>query len=196
MEPLAAGAGAGEHDTFPLAATGHYAGGEVGVIAFDIRNHLLLDPDRMDALVLTIDTLRRLSAPQDLKIVPTGTFVSVSTFSRATLISPAGWRSTLIPNQWGRVRFRPLEAGRYTVTGGSGIKVQVFANYYDAAESDLATAPPPQSGRSTPAANTAMHGEFQVEPAAFILIALALLSFVAESAMLTRRALRWGAGHV
>jgi hypothetical protein len=196
MEPLAAGAGAGEHDTFPLAATGHNADGEVGVIAFDIRNHLLLDPDRMDALVLTIDTLRRLSAPQDLKIVPTGTFVSVSTFSRATLISPAGWRSTLIPNQWGRVRFRPLEAGRYTVTGGSGIKIQVFANYYDAAESDLATVPPPPSGRSTPAANAAMHGEFQVEPAAFILIALALLSFVAESAMLTRRALRWGAGHV
>jgi hypothetical protein len=41
-----------------------------------------------------------------------------------------------------------------------------------------------------------MHGEFQVEPAAFILIALALFAFVAESAMLMRRALRWGAGHV
>lgn len=196
MEPLARGAGAGEHDSFPLAATGRNAGGEVGLIAFDIRNHLLLDPDRMDALVLAIDTLRRLSTPQDLKIVPTGTFVPVSTFSRAALISPNGSRSTLIPDQWGRVRFRPLEAGRYVVIDGSGSKVQVFANYYDAAESDLATRPPPQSGQSTPAAKAAMHGEFQVEPAALLLIALALLFFVAESAMLTRRAARWGAGHV
>jgi len=195
MDPLARGAGVGEHNSFALAATGRNPDGEVGVISFDIRNHLLLDPDRMDALVLTIDTLRRLVAPQDLRIVSTGAFVSVPSFGRATLISPDGSRRTLIPDQWGRVRFRPLDAGRYNVIGEGG-NVQVFANYYDAAESDLAAIPPPPGRPSPRLASVSVHGEFHVVPAALALAALALLFFVAESAMLTRRAARWGAGHV
>ena len=92
------------------------ADGEVGVITFDIRKHLLLDPDRMDALVLTIDTLKQLTAPADVKIVSTGAFVSVSTFTPVVVNAPDGMkRKRCNSDQWGLVHFRALEAGRYIV---------------------------------------------------------------------------------
>ena len=59
MDTLAQGAPVGGRDSFPVAAVGHNPDGEVGILAFDVRNHLLLDPDRMDALVLTVDALKR-----------------------------------------------------------------------------------------------------------------------------------------
>jgi hypothetical protein len=60
MEPMAEGTGAGEHSAFPVVALGRDARGRLGVIAFDVDNHLLLDPDRLEALVLTIDLVKRL----------------------------------------------------------------------------------------------------------------------------------------
>lgn len=196
MDPLGHGGSAGGHDSFPLAATGRNGGGAVGVITFDIRNHLLLDPDRMDALVLTIDTLRAILVPPDLKVVPTGSFVPVSAFGRAMLVSPDGSRNVLVPDQWGRVHFRPLQAGRYFVIAGART-VEVFANYYDAAESDLAAMPAPPRPQATPrAANAPVYREVQVAPATTLLVVLALLFILAESALVVRQASRWGVRHV
>ncbi len=196
MDPLARGTNAGGHDSFPLAATGRNAGGEVGVITFDIRNHLLLDPDRMDALVLTIDTLRTMLVPPDLKVVPTGRSVPVSVFGQATLVKPDGSRDVLPPDPWGRVHFRPLEAGRYFVVAGPRM-IEVDANYYDAAESDLALIPPPPLPHATPrAGNAPVYREVRIAPATMLLILLALLFILAESALIVRQASRWGLRHV
>ena len=49
MDLLATATGPG-HSSIPLAAIGRAAGGPVGVIAFDVRDHLLLAPDHLDAL--------------------------------------------------------------------------------------------------------------------------------------------------
>ncbi|HKV56384.1 MAG TPA: hypothetical protein VJN94_17250, partial [Candidatus Binataceae bacterium] len=196
MDALAMGAAAGDRNSFPLAAAGRNPGGEVGVIAFDIRNHLLLDPDRMDALVLVVDTLKRTAAPNDVKVVSTGSFVPISTFGPATLIAPDGSTSRLTPDQWGRVRFRPLEAGAYVVSAKDR-RVGVFANYYDASESDVSgssVGPAPSESSSSPA--LLQRSETYVEPLVLPLILLAMLVFLAESALVTRRALRWGARHV
>ncbi|MGH7837324.1 MAG: hypothetical protein ACREQC_05790, partial [Candidatus Binataceae bacterium] len=140
MEPLALGAEAGDPSSFPLAAIGRTPAGATGVIGFDVRNHLLLDPDRLEALLLTIDAIRRLAAPPDARVVATGEFVPMATFAPATLITPAGVQSRLTPDRAGRVRFRAFEAGRYELRAGRQT-IAVYANYYDAAESDLAAAP-------------------------------------------------------
>ena len=59
---------------------------------------------------------------------------------------------TMTADKWGRVRIRPLQAGRYTVESG-GVTTQVLANYYDAAESDLGAKP--QAEASAPAERAA-----------------------------------------
>lgn len=194
MESMARGVGVGEHQSFPLAAIGHNGDGEIGVLAFDVRNHLLLDPDRMDALVLTVDLLRSLVAPRDIMVEATGSFVSVPSAARAQLAAPGGSIRTLLPDQWGRVRFRALESGRYLVTGG-GPAVAVFANYFDAGESDLsATAGAAET--STPPAATGGPSQISVQPIAIPLIALALFALLGESLLLARRAVRWRVTHV
>jgi Aerotolerance regulator N-terminal len=196
MDPLALGVGAASHESFALAAVGRSPSGAVGVIAFDIRNHLLLDPDRMDALVLTIDTLRQLVVPANLEVVPTGEFVAIPAFAPAMLVSPDGSRQKLAPDKWGRVHFRPLEAGRHFVLV-HGNPIEIVANYYDAGESDLATA----SAAVTPRQPTSLekstgYREIQVQPLTMLLIALALLLMLAESALLLRQASRLGVRHV
>jgi hypothetical protein len=197
MDPIARGAGAGEVRSFPLAAIGRNPTSEIGVITFDVRDHLLLDPDRMDALVLTVDVLKRLTAPQNIKVVRTGQFVPISTFGKATLTLPDGLTRTLMPDQWGRVSFRPLQIGRHVVSA-NGRTVEVFANFYDAAESDLA-APAAETGSGAGPAPRQFAATSQVavvEPYAYPLIALALLLFMAESVVLARRAMRWRVRHV
>ncbi|MGH7933645.1 MAG: BatA domain-containing protein [Candidatus Binataceae bacterium] len=196
MDVIARGAAVGEQSSFALAGSGRNAQGEVGVIAFDVRDHLLLDPDRMDALLLTVSMIKGLIAPQDLKIVSTGDFVELPIFARARLIAPAGGGvTTLEPDQWGRVRFRPLEAGLYRVES-NGHQVKVYANYYDASESDLAAAPATNPSTPTAKAAAPLRGELHAEPVAALLMALALLFLLAESALLARRASRWGMRHV
>jgi hypothetical protein len=196
MDSLARGAPiGGGHDSLPIAAVGRDSEGEVGVLTFDIRNHLLLDPDRLDALVLTIDTLKRVLAPQNVKVVATGTFVAVSTFGAATLTAPDGSTTGLQPDQWGRVRFRPLEAGRYVVRGGHR-EVAVYANYYDAAESDLASSPVASELERPVQFTTPGHSENYPEPAGLVLIVAAILLLLAESAVIAQRAIRLGVRHV
>jgi hypothetical protein len=195
MDTLARGAPVGGHDSLPIAGVGRNSEGEVGVLTFDVRNHLLLDPDRLDALVLTVDTLKRVVAPQNIKVVATGTFVAVSTFGPATLIAPDGSSTGLQPDQWGRVRFRPLQTGRYVVRG-SHREVAVYANYYDAAESDLALSLTASEFDRPVQFATPAHSENYPEPAALVLIVVATFLVLAESALLAGRALRWGVRHV
>ena len=195
MEPVARGVSAGEHATFPLAAFGYDGNTAFGVIAFDVRDHLLLDPDRMDALVLTIDLLQRLLAPRDLLIEPTGAFVSVAAGEHAWLTAPDGTIHALVSDQPGRVRFRILESGRYLVSG-DGPAIAVYANYYDAAESDLsAPATTPAFSSSVPSA-AAGPSRLSVRPIAMPLVALALIALLGESILLALRETRWRAGRV
>jgi hypothetical protein len=190
MDSLARGAPLGGQDSLPMAAVGRNAQGEVGVLSFDIRNHLLLDPDRLDALVLAIDTLKRLVAPEDVKVVATGAFVTATTFAPATLTAPDGTTASLPPDQWGRVRFRPLEVGRYMVRGGQR-SVAVYANYYDAGESDLAVAPAPSEPKQSFQANAPSHSENYPQPAGLTLIVAATFLVLVESALIAQRAIRW-----
>jgi Aerotolerance regulator N-terminal len=191
MDSLARGAPLGTHNSLPIAAVGRNQDGELGVLSFDVRDHLLLDPDKLDALVLTVDTIKRVVAPENIKVVATGAFVAIPIFSAATLTAPDGSNIILQPDQWGRVRFRPLEVGHYAVRGGAR-DVAVYANYYDAGESDLASS----SGVSEPkrpvriAAPT--HSENYPRPATPGLILAAILLVLAESALITQRTIRWG----
>ncbi len=194
---LLATATAPGHPSIPIAAVGRAANGPVGVLAFDVRNHLLLAPDHLDALVLTVDLMKQLTAPRDILIVPTGADVSVPATGSARVTQPDATVRTVSADKWGRVRIRPLQAGRYTVESG-GVTTQVLANYYDAAESDLATKPQAEAvapvGKAAALAN--VQSARQVQPLVFILIALALLALTIESAMLIRHAGRWGMRHV
>ena len=195
MDLLARGAPVGAHDSFPVAAAGRSPEGEVGVLAFDVRGHLLLDPDRMDALVLTVDTIKRLVAPQNLKVVATGTFVAVPTFAAALLTAPNGSTTRLQPDQWGRVHFLPLEDGRYVVNSGRQ-DVKVYANYYDAGESDLAVSAAVSGPQRPLQFADPRRTESFPQPVSLILIAVAALLLLAESGLITHRAIRWGARYV
>lgn len=199
MEPLAQGADATLAAPFPLAAAGQTQQGWIGLLAFDVRNRLLLDPDRLDALLLAIDTVRLVSAPPGPTVVTTGEPVTVPTFAAATLVAPDGARSPLTPDRWGRVHFRPLLAGRYLVIAQRHA-TEVYANYYDEAESDLAgpaaapatPAAPPRARISVPASLITT----RVVPLTTALGGIVLLILLVESALLTRRARRWGFDHV
>ena len=185
------------HSSIPLAAIGRGAGGPVGVLAFDVRDHLLLAPDHLDALVLTIDLIKQLIAPRDILIVPTGADVSVPASGTARVAQPDASARIVTADKWGRVRIRPLQAGRYSVESG-GATTQVFANYYDAAESDLGAKPQAEANAPAEKAAAASNAQYarEVQPLVFILIALALLALTIESAMLIGHAGRWGMRHV
>jgi hypothetical protein len=195
MTAMARGAGVADHSLIPLAAFGKRADGAVGVIAFDIRNHLLLDPDRMDALVLTIDMLRRLVAPANQQVATTGTYVEVAATGHAVrLVAPDGSVRMIEPDQWGLVRFCPLMAGRYRLLDG-GAGTNVFANYYDARESDLETMAAPAVNPPRQPVEVRSSG-FEVQPFTLPLIALALLALLGESLLLARRAQHWSVSGV
>jgi hypothetical protein len=196
MDLVATASGTGR-SSIPIAAVGRNAGGPVGVLAFDVRDHLLLAPDHLDALVLTVDLMRQLTAPRDILIVPTGADVSVPATGTARVTQPDAIVRSVTADKWGRVRIRPLQAGRYTVESG-GVTTQVLANYYDATESDLVAKP--QAEASAPVGKAAalanLQSARQVQPLLLFLIALALLALMIESAMLIGHAGRWGMRHV
>ena len=196
MDLLATATATG-HSSIPIAAVGRAADGPVGVLAYDVRDHLLLAPDHLDALVLTVDLIKQLTAPHDILIVPTGADVSVPATGTARVIQPDASVRTVTADKWGRVRIRPLQAGRYTVESG-GVTTQVLANYYDAAESDVGAKPqaePSAPVRKAAAASNAQSAK-EVQPLVFILIALALIALTVESAMLIGHTGRWGMRHV
>ncbi len=196
MEPTASAILSG-HGRAPAVAFGQAAHGAVGVVAFDIRDHALLDPDHLDALVATIDLVKRLIAPTGLQIVSTGSYVTIPAASPARVTAPDGVVRTVAPDKWGRITLRPLNAGRYTVEV-AGTTTQVFANYYDATESDLAAAD--SAGTATSggriAEPSAAPRQNQLQPLVLMLAALALIALVTESVLLARHAARWGMRHV
>ncbi|MGB6090862.1 MAG: hypothetical protein WBG26_15265, partial [Candidatus Binataceae bacterium] len=161
-----------------------------------VRDHFLFDPDRLDALIAFVNVTRRLTAPVGVQVVPTGAFVTLAVTGAAQVTQPDGSKVALKADKWGRVKLRPLEAGRYVIES-AGARQTVLANYYDAAESDLTVreaAPAPAvavAHAETPAA-----APKQVLPLAFILIALAMGAFVLESILLVRHAARWRMTHV
>jgi Aerotolerance regulator N-terminal len=197
MDPLVKGTTPGESNLVPLAAIGRIPSGRIGVIAFDVRNRLLLDADRLDALVVTINLIKQLTAPVDIQVVPTGSYVDVPVAGSAIVTAPDGSRSQAEADKWSRVRIRPLQSGHYAIESGTRI-VEVYANYFDASESDLAPtpaatlspAPAPLAERSS------SHGPQQVQPLLVVLAGLAMIAFAVESVVLIRHSALWGSGHV
>jgi len=197
MDPLVQGTTPGESDLVPLAAIGRIPSGRIGVIAFDVRNRLLLDPDRLDALVVMINLIKQLTAPADIQVVPTGSYVDIPVAGSAIVTAPDGSRTQAQADKWSRVRIRPLQSGHYAIESGTRI-VEVYANYFDASESDLALVP--AATASPPPARFAerlsSHGPRQVQPLLVVLAGLAMVAFVMESLVLIRHSALWGAGHV
>jgi hypothetical protein len=196
MDPVATAAGAG-HRSIPVGAIGRGSNGAVGLIAFDVTNHLLLAPDHLDALILTVDLLRQLTAPKEVQIVATGTYASAPASANAKVTEPDGSVRTVAPDRFGRVRIRPLQAGRYSIESGP-VTTQIFANYYDATESDLGAKPAAEATAPIEKASSATDSATprEVHPLVFLLVALALLALMVESAILIRHAARWGMRHV
>jgi hypothetical protein len=196
MDPIATAAGAG-HRSIPVAAIGRGSNGAIGLIAFDVTNHLLLAPDHLDALILTVDLLRQITAPREVQIVSTGTYASAPATASAKVTEPDGNVRVVAPDRFGRVRIRPLQAGRYAVESGPRT-TQIFANYYDATESDLGAKPAAEASAPVEKASSATDSATpkEVHPLVFLLVALALLAVMIESAMLIRHATRWGMRHV
>ena len=187
----------GAHEMLPLAAVGALSSGQFGVIAFDVRNHLLLDPDRLDALVTTVDVVRELTAPTRVRIVSTGAFLAVPAPADAKVTAPDGTPLAASRDQWSRLRIRPLQPGHYSVES-SLETIDVYANYYDASESDLTalatpSAPQPKKGAG---AGESVTMPKQVQSLSAVMLAFALIALVMESVLLLRTARRWGMSHV
>ena len=197
METVAMGVTPSGTELLPLAAIGRIPGGRIGVIAFDVRGGLLIDADRLDALVLMVDMIKRLSAPGDAQIVATGSYVDIPVLGNAMVTAPDGTTTRVDPDKWGRVRIRPMLSGHYSVESQNRI-VEIFANYYDPSESDLLAAPAAASS-AVPTAmpeSAASNGPRQIQPLLILLAGLALLAFTIESALLIRHAALWGSSHV
>ncbi len=199
MDVLAHGTGTGSNGSFPLAAFGYDSRGAMGMIAFSVNDHMLLDPDKLEALVLTVEMVKRLLAPQDLQIVSTGGSVSVPAVGAARIVAPDGSVTEGRADEMGRIRVRPIEAGRYEIDS-VGTRSVIYANYYDAGESDISAAPPaavsPAPAVPGAAAELGARAATQVKPIAMWLVALALVAMLLESALLTRKAMRWRARDV
>jgi Aerotolerance regulator N-terminal len=191
MSPTARGTIGSESLALPMAAIGYDHAGSVGLIAFDVRNHLLLDPDDLDALVLTVDLIRQLIAPEELRIVNTGAYINLPAGEPLVrVVAPDMIVHAIRPDVTGRVRFAALEAGRYSVESGDRT-LEVMANYFDASESDLtSSAETSIAGKGAAASSSARSAAIEPRPLAAALLALAFAAFLAESIILTVRA--WG----
>lgn len=197
MTVKALGNTAGAHEMLPLAASGALSSGQFGLIAFDVRDHLLLDPDRLDALVAIVDLVRELTGPTQLRIVSTGTYLTMPGAPDAKVTAPGGSVISGSRDKWGRLHIRPLQSGRYSIDSARG-RTEVYANYYDAFESDLTALAAPSSPAPKKAAPGAesVSAPKQVQPLSMLLIIFAVIAIVLESGLLMRNANRWGMRHV
>ena len=193
MDPVAHGTAPNRAGVLPLAASGVSAQGPEAVIAFDIRGHRLIDPDMLDTLVLTIDMVKALAGPRNIHVVSTGAYVTIPAKSPAKVIQPDGSTAEIAPGYGDLIRFQPLYAGRYQIDIGNH-KELVFANYFDAAESELSVragtdseAPFSRSIDLEPGVPIR-----RIQPITLALVALALTALLIESAVLVRRAVRGG----
>ncbi|HYB92426.1 MAG TPA: BatA domain-containing protein [Candidatus Binataceae bacterium] len=197
MEAAATASRSGSPSPIVAAGTGRATAGNIGLAAFDVRDHLLLDPDRLDALVVTIGLMRKLVAPGAVQIVSTGGYVDVPASGTVQVTGPEGSVSTLAADRWGRVRLKPLKSGRYTIASGPRT-VEVYANYFDASQSDLSIAHPVRGNAAAPAAARiqAAREPRHATPLVMLLVAIAFAAFATESAFLVHHAARWGVRHV
>jgi hypothetical protein len=195
---------AGDSPAIPMAmaAYGRDSQGRLGVVAFDVRNHLLMQPDEMPALLVVIDLLNRLTESAALKIVPTGEWVTVADNTGGAIVeAPDGTQSKLKAGPAGVIGFQPLQAGRYSIHV-SGATTAVYANYFNEDESNLGGLPAASSvGTHPPAGGVAAYGTAlpasAVSPLGGWLVALAFAALVAETIVLTRdTVLRRRSGHV
>ncbi len=182
----------------PMVVLGNGEAGRFAVVAFDVRNHLLLDPDRAGALIATVNLMKRLLAPLSLRIVSTGSWVRLPSAAAVRLLRPDGTATTLRPDGQRMVHFQALLAGRYRVEK-PGEQVEVMANYYDAAESDLAAYPrasalAPAGDTQSPAFSVPT-GATSTQPLGGLLMAFALALFVIETGILIARAPGRGKPH-
>jgi hypothetical protein len=143
-----------------------------------------------------VDLVKRLTAPHEVQIVPTGSYLALPTVKLARVTHPDGTIHEIAADNWGRARIRPMQAGRYEIESG-GLKTEVLANYYDAAESDLGVKHGAQdaSAEVSPVAVSANPAR-EVHPLLIALVAIALLAMLIESALLIRHAGWWGMRHV
>ncbi|MGH7913979.1 MAG: hypothetical protein ACREPW_04940, partial [Candidatus Binataceae bacterium] len=76
----------------------------------------------------------------------------------------------------------------------------IYANYYDAGESDVSATPRAPASSASAASGTApavaAAAATHVKPIALWLAAFALVAILLESALLTRKAMRWRARDV
>lgn len=193
MNPLAHGTAPHQSGLLTLAAAGVSAQGPEAVIAFDIRGHRLMDPDMLDTLVLTVDLVKALTGPHDVHVVSTGGYVTLPANAAASVIEPDGSAVQVAPGYGGLIRFRPLYAGRYQVSIGPR-RETVYANYFDAAESELSVNPAAESGAPLSKVIDLDSGvrARRIQPLTMALVALAMAAFLLESTVLIRRALRGG----
>jgi hypothetical protein len=193
MDPVSHGTAPNRAGVLPLAASGVSAQGPEAVIAFDIRDHRLLNPDMLDTLVLTIDLVKALAGPRDIHVVPTGAYVTIPAKSPAKVIQPDGSTVEIAPGYADLIRFQPLYAGRYQIDIGDH-KQLVFANYFDAAESELSVKAGQDSETPFSRAIDLEPGVpmRRIRPITFALVTLALAALLIESAVLVRRAVRGG----
>jgi hypothetical protein len=194
MDPVARGTAPRHPGVLTLAASGTSAHGPAAVIAFDIRGHRLLDPDMLDTLVLTIDLVKALAAPRDVHVVSTGTYVTIPASAPAQVVEPDGTTTQIAPGYGGLIEFRPLYAGRYQIDVGKH-REMVYANYFDAAESELSVKAGTETGAPFSEVIDLEPGIAvrRIQPLTMALVALALAAFLFESALLIRRAIRGGA---
>lgn len=175
------------HNAVPLAAITDDGDRHIGVLAFDVREHLLINPDDLEALLLTVQIVKLLTAPERLQVVTTASYVTVPAPRGATVIEPGGNSRKLVADGAGRVGFTALEAGRYRLSTPAG-ELSIYANYFDEQESDLAAGPQLAESAPQPA-----NREYPVQPMttgvlalSAWLVALAILGLLAESLLLTR----------
>ena len=115
-----------------------------GMIAFSMNDHMLLDPDKLEALVLTVEMVKRLLAPQDLQVVSTGGSVSVPAIGVAKITAPDGSVREVRGGRDGP-RARTSDRGRAIQISSVGTKALIYADYHDAGESDLRRRLAPES---------------------------------------------------
>ncbi len=195
---LAHSAGNPAQSPTPLVAIARDGDRNLGVIAFDVRNHLLMNPDDLGALLLTVQLVRRLTAPAHLQVVNTASYVTAQAAGSATLIAPDGNSRKLPADGSGRVGFMAMAAGRYRLLTPTG-ESSIYANYFDEDESDLAARPAAETPAPLPSmrSSAAQPTTVGVMTLGLWLAALAMLAMLAESMLLSRDWWsRWMAGHV
>ncbi len=199
MTVKASGTAAGAHEIVPLAASGSLPSGQFGIGR--VRRPPVI------CCSIPIGSMRWLrrsiwcansSRPAQLRIVSTGTFLAMPAPADAKISTPDGSTAAASRDQWGRLRMRPVQPGNYSIES-AGWKDRCVCELlrclrvrFDR-ECD-GRRPPWQAMLRRPPIRFPRSS--RCRPLSAILIILALVAIVLESALLLRTANRWGMRHV